>query len=256
MKKLPSSLARLHPSQAALLEVGILFLPAIPAYLWVWPNVSGDAQWAFQTLSYLYVLAGAVWIGRRRWTWSQLGLNWSGLWLSLACGLAIIAGRTLVILGVSWNMATLRLSPLELAAQVLFYLFLVGLGEELLFRGLVYRALQDWRGVRAAIWGSSIGFMLWHIFGQGPLIGAATLFYGLIFALMRWRAGGITGLILVHGLMDILALLMLPGVDVLSLGRPKVPYPALLWAGLLLLILTPLYLWLLYPRVARAASQP
>jgi hypothetical protein len=30
---------RMHPNLAALLEVGVMFLPAIPAYLWIWPNL-------------------------------------------------------------------------------------------------------------------------------------------------------------------------------------------------------------------------
>ena len=54
-----------------------------------------------------------------------------------------------------------------------------------------------------AIWGSSFGFLLWHVFGQGPLAGMATFVIGLLFALIRWRAGGILGLIIFHGLWDL-----------------------------------------------------
>ena len=79
---------RLHPSLAGLLEVGVMFLPAIPAYLWVWPKVSGTALDIWQTLVYLYVIAGTVFIGRRRYGWSELGLNWRGIWLAACCGAA------------------------------------------------------------------------------------------------------------------------------------------------------------------------
>ncbi len=34
MRKTP-----LQPGLSAMLEVGIMFLPAIPAYVWMWPNV-------------------------------------------------------------------------------------------------------------------------------------------------------------------------------------------------------------------------
>jgi len=254
MKKILPRLAGLNPGLAALLEVCILFLPAIPAYIWMWPNLSGNPQWVVQALVYLYVLAGSVWIGRRRWSWGQLGLNRNGLWLSLACGLTIMMGRTLVILSIHWDLAAPQFGPLILVTQILYYFLLVGFGEELLFRGLIYRAVQDWLGTRWAIWGSSLGFALWHIFGQGPLVGAAMLFYGLVFALIRRRAGGIVGLILVHGLMDISAVLLLPDTDVLSLGRPQIPHPALLWSGLALLAFTPLYLWIIHPRVSRSAQ--
>jgi Type II CAAX prenyl endopeptidase Rce1-like len=116
---------------------------------------------------------------------------------------------------------------------------------------LVYRIFEDWLGLKWAIWGSSLGFMLWHIFSHGPIIGLATLFFGLFFALARWRAGGILGLVVVHGLMDITSAAMLPDNDVLGLGRPQIPYPGLLVVGYLLILLVPLYLWKIHPRVIR-----
>jgi membrane protease YdiL (CAAX protease family) len=85
-----------------------------------------------------------------------------------------------------------------------FYFALVGFIEELLFRGLVYRALYDWHGSGLAILGSSIGFALWHVGWAGPM--AITHFIlGLVFALARWRGGGILGLIISHGLFDLVA---------------------------------------------------
>ena len=65
----------LRPEASALLELGILFLPAIPAYIWLWPNVSEtDRLYPVQSLAYVYVLGGALFIGLRRWTWDQLVL--------------------------------------------------------------------------------------------------------------------------------------------------------------------------------------
>jgi protein-S-isoprenylcysteine O-methyltransferase Ste14/membrane protease YdiL (CAAX protease family) len=240
---------RMPPGVSALLELVVMFLPSIPAYLWLWPTVGSDAANKVMSLVYVYTLVGALWIGLRRWNLSQLGINLSGLWLSLVCGLILLAGRLAVILSVTWRIQPPELTPLRLAGQVLFYFALVGLGEELLFRGLIFRALEEWLGVRWAIWGSSFGFVLWHIFGQGPVVGAAMLFYGLIFALMRWRAGGIVGLIVVHGLMDLQAALLVSdsNVEIISQGRPEIPYPALLVLGLVLLVLLPIYLWKLHP---------
>ncbi len=235
--------SRLHPGAAALLETCVLFLPAIPAYIWVWPVLSGMPGRLANILTYAYVLAGTLYIGLRRWNLEALGLNRKGFWFSLAFGAALILGRSLVILSVNWGLPLIQYTPVGLLGEFLFYFALVGLVEELLFRGLVYRALLDWMGVRWAIWGSSVGFVLWHIFGQGPLVGAAMLLYGLIFALMRWRAGGILGLILVHGAIGFLAALMLPDIDVVSLGRPAVPYPAMLLLGLGLILLVPSVLW-------------
>ena len=104
--------------------------------------------------------------------------------------------------------------------------------------------------MRWAIWGSSLGFVFWHLFGQGPLVGVAMLLYGLIFALMRWRAGGIFGLVVVHGLIDFSALLLLPDLNVTALARPNISHPLMLLLGLALIAFSPLYLWKVHPRLS------
>lgn len=230
-----------------------MFLPAIPAYLWLWPNVEGTSEWIANALANLYAIFVSLVIGLRRWELPRLGMNQRGLWLSLACGLAIIVGRTLIILSIDWGLARPQYSPLRLLCESLFYIVLVGIGQELLFRGLIYRALEDWRGPGWAIWGSSLGFGLWHLAG-GPLMFLATAFYGLIFALMRWRAGGILGVILVHGLMDFAGILLLPSTDVIGLGRPDILQPTWMVAGLALILAVPVYLWVFHPRIATAKS--
>ncbi|HVN55458.1 MAG TPA: CPBP family intramembrane glutamic endopeptidase [Anaerolineaceae bacterium] len=237
---------QLPPGLSALLEVVVMFLPAIPAYIWLWPNVHGTSAWIAESCANLYAIAGSLVIGLRRWDLDQLGVNRRGLWLSLACGAAILVGRTLVILSVDWGLPPPQFSLLRLVGDFIFYFALVGVGQELLFRGLIYRALEDWRGTRWAIWISSLGFGLWHI-GGGPLMIAATALYGVIFAVIRWRAGGILGLVLVHGLMDYAGGLLLPSTDVVGLGRAEVPHPVWLFLGLAMILLTPIYLWKIYP---------
>ena len=245
--RLRKFLSMLPPGPAALLELGLFFTPALPAYIWLWPNVTGTGEWILQILVYAYAILGSLFIGLRRWSPAELGLNQKGLGLSLAAGLAIVAGRTLVILSVDWGAPPPGFGPLRVLGEGLFYFGLVGLGEELLFRGTLYKALDAWRGAGWAIWGSSLGFALWHVFGQGLLVSAAMLFYGLIFALLRWRAGGIAGLIFIHGLIDFSAILLLPDINLAATGRPDILHPAALAAGLALIAFTPLYLWKVYP---------
>ncbi len=232
-------------SFSALLEVAVLFLPAIPAYIWIWPNIQGVTNDLFQLITYLYILAGTLFIGLRRWDLDQLGLNRRGIGLALTCTLVLLGGRMLIILSIDWRLQPPGHTWIGWIGQVLFYFGLVGLVEELLFRGLLYRLLFDWKGLRWAIWGTSIGFGLWHIFGQGPIIGAATFVIGLIFVLIRWRAGGIVGLILLHGLWDLQSALMVADSNAatLSIGRPDIVQP--LWAilGTILLVAVPLGLW-------------
>ena len=245
--------SKLPAGLTALLEVGVMFLAAIPAYLWLWPNVEGTSAWIANSLSDLYAFAGSLVIGLRRWSLDELGVNRKGLWLGLACGLAIATGRALVILSVDWNLPPPQLSPLRLIGEFVFDFALVGVGQELLYRGLIYRAFEDWRGTRWAIWGSSICFGFWHL-GGGPLIIIATALYGLIFALLRWRTGSILGAILVHGLIDFTAALLLPlqNIDFVGLGRPNIPHPSWMIFGLVLIIAPPIYLWLFHPRTKRS----
>jgi len=241
----------LHPSLVGLLEVGILFLPAIPAYLWVWPNVRGAALDIWQTVVYLYIIVGTVFIGRRRYNWSQLGLNRRGIGLALGCAAALLLARLGIILGIDWSLGPAHLTWWGLVGDVLFYLFLVGFGEELLFRGLIYRLLEDWGGARWAIWGSSFAFMLWHIFGQGLLVGFATLVIGLLYALIRWRGGGIVGLIILHALWDLETVLLVADSNAAILNLNEITFKSelLIWLGTLLLVLVPVYVWKLHPQV-------
>ena len=241
------------PRLSALVEIGILFLPAIPAYLWMWPNLKGVQNDIVQAIVYLYVLAGTLYIGRRRWNWDQLGLNRKGIWLTAACGLVILAARLMIILSIDWAVHPASLTWFQVSIGLIYYFGLVGLVEELLFRGLIYRLLVDWKGVRWAIWGSSIGFGLWHIFGQGPLAGGATLLIGLLFALIRWRGGGIVGLIVLHGLWDLETVWLVSDSNtaILSPGAIAFRYPVLVWLGFVLLLLVPAYLGWLHPRLER-----
>ena len=243
----------------ALLEVGLMFLPAIPAYLWLWPRLEGVAELALQIFTYIYVLGGTLYIGLRRWNPGQLGLNRNGLWLSILCGSAALLGRLLIVLGVDWGTGSPQLNLVRLLGNTLFYIGLVGLVEELLYRGLVYRALEDWLNTRWAIWGSSLGFSLWHIFGQGPLMGAVSFLIGLYFALFRWRAGGILGLILIHGLWDLESVLLVASTNrqILSLAsQPDIANPGLLYLGTALLFGVLAYLWLLHPVAIRRLRPP
>ena len=241
------------PSFSALLEIGTLFLPAIPAYLWIWPNLKGSQNDIFQVIVYLYVLAGTVFIGLRRWNWSQLGINRQGIGLTLACGLAILAARLMIILSIDWAVHPVTLTWLRLVGDLVFYIGLVGLVEELLFRGLIYRLLEDARGGRWAIWGSSFGFGLWHVFGQGPLAGIATSLIGLLFAQIRWRGGGIVGLIVLHGLWDLETVWLVADSSsaIFNHGVVAFRYPVLVYLGTLLLLLVPVYLAWVHPRIGR-----
>jgi len=195
----------MHPGISALLEIAILFLPSIPAYIWMWPNVvNTDLFYPVQSLVYVYVLAGGLFIGLRRWSWHELGFNNRGIFLGMVCGSVLVAELILLHIGLGWPLQFRSFSLLRFAWEIIFYFAFVGLVEEFMFRGLVYRALDDIRGPALAIIGSSIGFALWHAGRMGPLL-IGPFAIGIIFSLIRWRGGGIIGLIIIHGFYDLFA---------------------------------------------------
>lgn len=239
----------MHSAKGALVEFGLLFLPGIPAYVWLWPNIAGDDRTWTQVLVYLYFLVGGVIIGLRRWTPGQLGLNWRGLGVSLGCGTAIIlmmiVGR--LAIGLMWDPLPITID--RLVFDFVFYIGLVGGVEEFLFRGLLYRILFELRGDRLAIWGSALAFGIYHIGGQGILGGLGTGVLGVVDGAIRWRAGGIAGLIATHGIYDIIAVEGWPHLTVEKLIEIKVVHPELALIADGLLFGTLIYLWRVHPFV-------
>jgi membrane protease YdiL (CAAX protease family) len=229
-------------------------VPGIPAYIWLWPNVRGTGWLDLaQLIVYLYILAGTLYVGLRRWRPTDLGLNRRGIGLGVACGVVLAAGRVLVVVGTDLPAAA-PFAVDRLAGEVAFYFGVVALVEELLFRGLVYRALLEWRGLGWALWGSSFAFGLYHLLGHGPLGGLGTFLIGVVLACVRWRAGGIAGVVFAHGLIDVLSAELTPGLRASRFGAVAITSPALAMAGTLLIVGLPLYLWLIHPRVSRTSD--
>jgi len=91
---------------------------------------------------------------------------------------------------------------IQIWSAVLFYLA-VALAEETWFRGLIFKALQCWRGSAVAVLGSALLFGLMHVptYGwQGLLF---SLSIGLPYAVVRLRTSNILGLILIHWLTNL-----------------------------------------------------
>lgn len=202
-----------------------------------------------QSAVYLYLLAGCLVIGLRRWNLSQLGLNRRGIWMSLVCGMLMIAAFTLGRLAIDMPMNPRPLTIKRLVSEIVFYFFLVGLVEELLFRGLIYLALDTWIGTGAAVLGSALAFGLFHIGWAGALGMLGLAFIGVLFAMIRWRAEGVIGLILVHGLYDVLSLELYPYALERDIPSLVVQRPGLAVLADLLILAVILYLWKIHPRL-------
>ncbi|MFN2298413.1 MAG: lysostaphin resistance A-like protein [Anaerolineales bacterium] len=244
--------------RSALLELAVLFLPAVPALIWLWPNLRDEhLQTAVQSAAYVYVLAGVLWIGRRRWSWEELGITHRGFWLGAVFGGVLFLLRILALLGFRLPVAFKPLQALPFLWDIVFYFGFVALTEELLFRGLLFRALEDGWGPAAAVIGSAAGFALWHIGWAGPLV-IGHFVLGLYFGLIRRRSQGILGLIAAHGLYDLFAEQLaepIPLDGILqAIARGEVAAAWLLLGDGLLVGAVIFLIWV-YPRV-RARGKP
>jgi len=91
---------------------------------------------------------------------------------------------------------------LSVLSPILFYLA-VALAEEIWFRGLIFKALYDWRGAILAIFGSAILFGLMHVPMHGKEGFLFSLSIGLPYAVVRLKTGNILGLAVIHWLTNL-----------------------------------------------------
>jgi membrane protease YdiL (CAAX protease family) len=72
---------------------------------------------------------------------------------------------------------------------------------------------------------------------------------GVIFGVIRWRAGGIVGLILIHGLLDVIAEEMTPTLTIKQISQVHIVHPALGILSDALLLAVVIYLWKFHPAI-------
>ena len=163
------------------------------------------------------------WIGMR-WTGETLGDQFSAVLLG-----ALAAGPMLLVmlLAYYWPVGPLK-SVREVTTSQLIPLFshltlaekaavsiAAGLGEELLFRGLVQGALSDWIGPPNGPWIglgiAAVVFGICHWLNRAYAVLAAVM--GVYFGLLLLWTGNLWTPIVAHALYDFIALLWLTGAD-------------------------------------------
>lgn len=108
--------------------------------------------------------------------------------------------------------------------EFFWYVLLVPVGEELLFRGWLYNVIEKWWPKRrftftnplpTAIWSSSLAFALWHLQNLGTMSvthvlfqTAYTLFAGLWLGYLRWKSGGLALPIAMHSALNVATMLV------------------------------------------------
>jgi membrane protease YdiL (CAAX protease family) len=163
-------------------------------------SVTGGVGWPLLAAA-LFLLALVAWQ-----RWHDVGLNQlptgRSLLLTWLPMLYIVGG-----LGLS---ATFGLPPAGVLAWILFNTFLVGLSEELMFRGVLLQAFRRTVSIWLAVVLTTVAFGAIHtlnVFMTGDLRTAviqsvAAALSGLLFIALRLRTGSLWPCIVVHGLWD------------------------------------------------------
>ena len=144
--------------------------------------------------------ASCLWLARRRWHPSALGLGASAPlsgYAFAAAGLALAAE-----LAGAWSQRADWGQPHWMRAAELAIALAVAFNEEAGFRLLAQSGLRELKGRSTAILGSSLLFALMHL-GYQPWFHLPKIFLlGSVFALLRDRGASFRFLVLLHFLMD------------------------------------------------------
>ncbi len=152
----------------------------------------------------LLALSLALFLGLRVWGREALGLHAHG---GRTATFVFLTFFLLLWLPDAWSGS--RENGLGIPALLVLMAssILVGCWEEILYRGVLLNAIRDWKGTRAAIWGSSILFTIMHVQAQPVSQWPSIFLSGVLFAVMRMQGVGLIWLISVHAAYDALALL-------------------------------------------------
>lgn len=152
--------------------------------------------------------------------------------------LRVIWPWLLYLVFLTLNIAASGLPPLPVTAFIFANTMLVGLSEELMFRGILLRGLHRTLGIWPAIIGSTLLFAAIHLlnvfltgdFSAAMVQAAAAFLSGLFLVAVRLRTGSLwTGLVL-HGLWDFCT--FLGAVK----APPPVPGPSSQYGSILLAV--------------------
>ena len=162
--------------------------------------VTRGLGWPF-LLAALFLLALVVWQ-----QWRDVGLN------RLASGRSLLlTWLPMLYIVVGLGLAVVfGLPPAGVLLWILFNSFLVGLSEELMFRGVLLQALRRTVSIWPAVALTTLAFGAIHmlnVFMTGELRpaliqSAAAALSGLLFIALRLRTGSLWPCIIVHGLWD------------------------------------------------------
>lgn len=170
-------------------------LVVIPLYVF---EVLQDIQLAYYMIYSTYI-AGSIFIVRHNQRkLSEIGLTGKSLSESLLLAVGFVAAFIVVQAVQSEMQLSTDLTPVLIIEQLVFSFAFSGLGQELLFRGVLLFSLWRWKGWEIGVVTTSILFGLVHLL-KGVRYVAATIVIGLFYGYVAYRTRNIVGPIVAHG---------------------------------------------------------
>ena len=136
---------------------------------------------------------------------AEIGLTRGGFFPSLGYSGIIVVSALLSRFVFGDLVLSSSITPSVVAERGLFNFVFSGLGQEILFRGLIMFSFLRWKGWRAALLISSVLFGLVHArWGLGAMIATGVL--GAYWGWVALKTKNMVGIALIHGLYNFLAL--------------------------------------------------
>ncbi len=199
-------------------------------------GLGGPALRTGAATAFLFALAGVM-------GWRDLGLGpprpWTSLWVFLP--------PFVLLLAMGWALVEHGLPEADVFGMLVAWMLGVGVSEELMFRGILFRALRARLSHWRAIWITSLLFGAAHLsnglyFGDlGMAVGhlAAATVIGLFLLAGAWRTGSIVPGMVFHACWNTLVLAFLVGAPPSEVATSMDAESVLF----LLLLLAPLFLY-------------
>jgi len=146
----------------------------------------------------IYIVSSILLTRHNHRSLSEIGLTRRGFLTSLGLSSVPVA----VLFMREYLSGNIQLSPgaasWTAVSYSLFFWFFGGLGQEILFRGLILFSIQRWKGSKAALLASSLLFGLIH-FRQGAVGVIRTTVIGAYWGWVALKTRNIVGTTIAHG---------------------------------------------------------
>ena len=189
-----------------LLPLYILFTSSLPWFFF-------SQEWLIPAV-YSAVIALCAWhIYRKNISLRDIGFKQEGLLryivIGVLLGIPLGVGEYFIITPPA---AYPTFEVKYLIRDLVYMVFFVGLGEELLFRGLVQREMTNLLGWKWGLLGASLMFMIMHLTWRSiPELGF-TFLAGLLFGYTYYKTRSLTAPIMAHGIGNTVLVAIMPYV--------------------------------------------